>query len=557
MNATQYRNVDVLVVGAGTGMLAAINAASLGLSTLLIEKSPYLGGSTSISGGGFWVPNNSILREHGVPDSMERATTYLDALVGPLGDLAPRARWLNFLKYGPAAIDVLRYFTPNRYQPMTEYPDYFTEVPGGSPRGRAVESVPMDAAKLGDDRLLLRPTGMTAPVPMPITGEDFRWMNLMTRTPKGGARIMRRVGQGIGGKVIGKEMVAGGQALGAGLMLGLRKLGVEALVNTPLKELIVTDGKVTGAIVDRNGEEMIVNVTKGIVLSSGGFEHNQEMRAKYQNEILDHNWSIAADSNTGEVHQIAESVGAQLTLMDQAWWFPIVRGEGDVPNYSLLSDRSLPGSILVDQHGKRFMNEAVNYMSAGQIMLGQDDGGEPHYPIWMVFDQRHRNRYLLATAVFPRQALPQSWYDAGIAKKGSTIEELANQLDMPELPATVERFNLQAGQGHDDDFQRGLSYYDHYYSDPTVTPNPNLAPLDQGPYYAVSIAPGDLGTCGGIKADEFGRALNTNGEVIEGLYAVGNAAGNVFGKFYPGPGCTIGQGLVFSYIATQHLAGQL
>lgn len=557
MNATQYRNVDVLVVGAGTGMLAAINAASLGLSVLLIEKSPYLGGSTSISGGGFWVPNNSILREAGVPDSMERATTYLDALVGPLGDLAPRARWMNFLKYGPAAIDVLRNFTPNRYQPMNEYPDYFTEVPGGSPRGRAVEPQPMDAAKLGDDRALLRPTGMAAPVPMPITGEDFRWMNLMTRTPKGGVRIVRRVTQGVGGKVVGKEMVAGGQALGAGLMLGLRKLGVEALVKTPLKELIVTDGKVTGAIVDRNGEEMVINVKRGIVLSSGGFEHNQEMRTKYQSGIIDHNWSIAAESNTGDVHQIAEGVGAQLTLMDQSWWFPIVKGEGDVPNFSLLSDRSLPGSILVDQRGKRFMNEAVNYMSAGQIMLGQDDGEEPHYPIWMIFDQRHRNRYLLATAVFPRQPLPQSWYDAGIAKKARTIDELALQLDMPDLPATVERFNLLAGQGHDDDFQRGLSYYDHYYSDPMVTPNPNLAPLDQGPYYAVSVAPGDLGTCGGIKADEFGRALNTNGDVIEGLYAVGNAAGNVFGKFYPGPGSTIGQGLVFSYIATQHLAGQL
>ena len=557
MTATQHRTVDVLVVGAGTGMLAAISAADAGLDVLLVEKSPYLGGSTAISGGGFWIPNNSILREHGIPDSLERATTYLDALVGPLGDLAPRERYLNFLHHGPAAVEMLRKYAPNNWAPMYEYPDYFTEVDGGSPRGRAVESAPMDAAQLEGDRPLLRSSSLEAPVPMPITGADFRWMNLMTRTPKGGAKIIKRVIQGVGGKMLRKEMVAGGQALGAGLIIGLRKAGVQFLINTPLKELIVEDGKVVGAVLDQDGDELTVRVTKGVILASGGFDHDMEMRHDYQSEVLQPGWGVGAESNEGDVHKIAQEAGAALTLMDQAWWFPVIPASEVGPSMALLSDRSLPGSIMVDQTGKRFMNEAINYMSAGQIMLGHDDGEEPHYPIWMVFDQTHRNRYLLATAVFPRQPLPKAWFDAGIAHQADTIEGLAVKLGLPELPATVARFNLMAGQGKDDDFARGESQYDHYYSDPSVKPNPNLAPLDKAPFYAVSVAPGDLGTCGGVKADEFGRALRENGEVIDGLYAIGNAAGNAFGTFYPGPGCTIGQGMAFGHIAAQHMAGKL
>ena len=217
----------------------------------------------------------------------------------------------------------------------------------------------------------------------------------------------------------------------------------------------------------------------------------------------------------------------------------------------LLAERSLPGQIIVDQQGRRFMNEAVNYMSAGQILIKQQ------LPVWMIFDQRYRNRYVFGGGVFPRQPLPKSWYDAGIAVKAASLGELATRVGLPDLPVTVERFNLLAAAGRDDDFHRGGSAYDRYYGDPTIGPNPCLGPIDRGPFYAVKVVPGDLGTCGGIRADGFGRALRPDGTVIDGLYASGNAAANAFGRVYPGPGATIGQGLAFGYAAARHAAGML
>lgn len=556
--ATESRTVDVLVVGAGTGMFAAIAAAEAGLSVLLAEKREFLGGSTALSGGGIWVPNNSVLAEHGVPDSAERAEAYVAGLVGPLGELAPAERWRSYLEHGPDAIDLLRRCSPGGYAPMPDYPDYFPEADGGSPRGRSIEPRPVDAAQLGPDQDLLRPTGLKAPVPMPVTGVDFRWLNLMTRNPRGILRAARRLAQGVGGKLLGRELVAGGQALAVNLMAGLRASGVEVMIESPLRELIIEDGRVVGALLGRpDGGEVIVRVTRAVVLASGGFDHDEELRHAYQSELIESEWSFGAESNTGDVVKIAADAGADLTLMDQAWWFPALAPTPETPPYPLLSDRSLPGSIMVDQAGKRFMNESINYMSAGQIIFGQDDGEAPHHPLWMIFDQRYRNRYLLATQVFPRQDLPKAWYRHGIAHRAASLDELAAQLGLPELPATVARFNLMAAQGKDDDFARGESMYDHYYADPTVFPNPNLAPIDKGPYYAVAVAPGDLGTCGGVRADEFGRALRPSSEPIEGLYAIGNAAGNVFGTIYPGAGCTIGQGLVYGWIVAQHVAGRL
>ena len=224
---------------------------------------------------------------------------------------------------------------------------------------------------------------------------------------------------------------------------------------------------------------------------------------------------------------------------------------------TLLAERSLPGSIMVDSTGKRFMNEAVNYMTAGQIMLGQDDGLPPHVPAWIIFDQAFRNRYVFGTGVMPRMPLPKAWYKAGLAHRGATVAALGEQVGLPGLATAVERFNLMAAQGHDDDFGRGNSMYDRYYGDPAVTPNPNLAPLLKPPFYAVKVIPGDLGTCGGIRADEFARATRPDGSVIDGLYATGNCAGNAVGSYYPGPGATIGQGLTFAYIAAAHAAGKL
>ncbi len=548
---------DIVVVGGGTGLFAAIAAANAGLKALLVEKTEYLGGSTAMSGGGLWMPGNAVLREAGTGDTRERAETYLDTLVG---DTAPRERRTSFLDHSPAAVDLLRRATPLTFMHMPEYADYRSELDGGSAIGRSIESKPFDMASLGEDEGSVRASGISAPVPMPITSVDYKWMNLMVRAPlKALPKVAWRVAQGVGGKLLLKRnYVAGGQALAAGLIAGARHAGVEMWLESPLRDLITDGDRVAGVLVEHDGKQVRVQATHGVILAAGGFDHNMDMRHQYQSELLKDGWSFGNPGNTGGVINIAERHGAELTLMDQSWWFPSIPSveEGGTPSV-MLAERSLPGSMIVDSTGHRFFNESSDYMNAGQIMLGLKEGGKSHLPVWMIFDQKYRNSYVFGGSVFPRMKLPKSWYKAGIAHKAATVEELAAKLGMPGLRDGVARFNVLAAQGHDDDFNRGESAYDRYYGDPTNTPNPNLRPLTEGPYFAVQVVPGDLGTCGGVTADEYARALRGDGSAIEGLYAIGNTAGNAFGHFYPGAGATIGQGLTYGWIAAMHAAGKL
>lgn len=223
----------------------------------------------------------------------------------------------------------------------------------------------------------------------------------------------------------------------------------------------------------------------------------------------------------------------------------------------LLAERSLPGSFMVNATGKRFINEATDYMSFGQKLLADEKAGTPIRDMWLVFDQTYRNRYILGGSVFPRAKLPQEWYDAGIAFSADSAEQLAKSTGLPEkdFAESFARFNKLAESGKDEDFQRGESAYDRYYGDPTVKPNPNLLAL-KGKLYAVKVVLSDLGTCGGLVADGHGRVLRDDKSVIEGLYAIGNTAANIFGRVYPGAGGTICQGLVYGYIVAEHAASQ-
>jgi 3-oxosteroid 1-dehydrogenase len=539
---------DFVVVGSGTGMLAALTAAEAGLSVLIVEKSRYFGGSTALSGGGFWIPNNALLQQIGARDSPERAREYLRNVIA--GE-SPESRWETHVLHGPAAVDVLRRRTPLKYQFMPGYADYFPELPGGSATGRAMEPKPFDVRRLGEqDRARLRPPALKAPFPLPVSGRTYKWLNLVGRSPRGVVTGARLLGLGLGGLAIRREYMAGGAALAAGLFAGVRASGIPVWFESPLKDLVLENGKVVGIVVSHEGQDVTVRADRGVLLSAGGFDRNVAMRHKYQSEQLDTDWGLGNPENTGDAIEIAEAAGADLAFMNEAWWFPDIPIPGPMPGV-LLAERSLPGQIIVNQQGLRFMNEAVNYMSAGQFLIKEQ------LPAWMVFDQRYRNRYVFGGSVFPRQPLPKAWYDAGVAVKAATIAELAATVGLPGLPDTLERFNLLAASGRDDDFHRGDSAYDRYYGDPTITPNPCLGPVDKGPFYAVQVVPGDLGTCGGIRADGAARALRPDGSVIEGLYASGNAAGNAFGRVYPGPGATIGQGLTFGYAAARHAAGLL
>ncbi|MFA5668957.1 MAG: 3-ketosteroid-delta-1-dehydrogenase [Balneolaceae bacterium] len=546
--------VDLLIVGSGTGISAALAASEKGLKSLIIEKTEFVGGSTALSGGAFWIPANPILTKDGSTDTLEKAEKYLKAIVK---DDAPADRWRKFLNNGSATIEMLHRTTPMKFFWSYGYSDYHPEEPGGDALGRTCESKPFDLNKLGKNISNFRTGLMEAPIPMPVTGYDYKWMNLMLRKPiKAFSVIFKRLFQGVGGLLLGRKYVAGGQALAAGLYAGALKADIPIVTNTKLVEFVMDGEQVVGAIVEQEGRKVTINVNRGVVLAAGGFDHNMPMRQKYQSKSLVNDYSFGAEGNTGDAIILSQTIGADIDLMNQSWWFPAVAPvkKGDTPQV-LLAERSLPGSFMVNGSGKRFINEATNYMSFGQKLIEDEKDGNQIGDMWLIFDQTYRNRYLLAGSVYPRAALPEDWYKSGIAFSADTPEELAKAVGLPEkdFSEAYHRFNKLAETGRDVDFLRGDSAYDHYYGDPTIKPNPNLLPL-KGKLYAVKIVLSDLGTCGGLVADENGRVLRKDKTAIDGLYAIGNTAANMFGKVYPGAGGTICQGLVSGYIVAQHAA---
>lgn len=546
--------VDLLVVGSGTGLAAALAAHERGLSVLVVEKSSHVGGSTARSGGALWLPASQVIEECGGTDPSRRAHTYLEAVVA---DSAPQQRSTAYLDNLPATVDMLRRTTPMKLFWAKEYSDYHPEAPGGSAAGRTCECRPLDTSILGEYLPDLRPGVMEVKIPMPTTGADYRWLNLMSRVPrKGLPTVLKRLAQGLGGLALGKRYAAGGQALAAGLFAGAIRAGIPIWLDTSLTELVTEGDRVTGAIVEHGGKRLAVTARRGVVLAAGGFDHDMDMRRKFQSESLGSNLSLGAESNTGDAIRLGQDAGADIALMDQSWWFPAVAPlPGSAPAV-MLAERSLPGSFIVDHNGHRFANESADYMSFGQRVLELEASGTPVESMWIVFDQKYRNSYVFAAELFPRMPIPQTWYDAGIAVKADSFDDLATKMQVPveDFVATVTRFNENAFAGEDPDFERGRSAYDRYYGDPTVTPNPNLRPLVKGPFYAVKMVLSDLGTCGGLRADDRARVLREDGTVIDGLYAIGNTAANAFGHTYPGAGATIAQGLVYGYIAARDAA---
>jgi 3-oxosteroid 1-dehydrogenase len=542
--------VDILVVGSGTGLAAALAAKEGGASVVVIEKTGLVGGSTARSGGAFWIPANPVLAERGAGDSLDRATRYLDAVVG---GHAPEARWRAFLEHGDSTVRMLRRMTPLKFTWARGYSDYHPELPGGSAQGRSCEARPFDVRALGADRARLRAGVMEAPIPMPVTGGDYKWLNLMIKVPVKGLFVAaKRAIQGIGGLLLRREYVAGGQALAAGLFAGVRAAGIPVLSNTTMDELIVEKGRVVGARVSSDGTQRTITARRGVILATGGFDHDLALRRNAQSPALGA-WSLGADGNTGDGIAAATAVGAGTALMDQAWWFPaIAPTPGNAP-VVMLAERSLPGSFMVDGTGRRFVNEATDYMSFGQRVLQREQGGDPVGQMWLVFDQQYRDSYLLGGSIFPRMKLPADWYRHSIAVRGSSWSSLASKMRVSatSFEATAGRFNSSASAGVDEEYGRGNSAYDRYYGDPTIAPNPTLRPLDESKLYAVKVVLSDLGTCGGTTVDDRGQVLSASGVPIAGLYAIGNTAANAFGKSYPGAGATIGQGLVFGYIAAR------
>lgn len=544
--------LDVIVVGSGAaGMTAALTAAHRGLDTVVVDKAAHFGGSTARSGGGVWIPNNEVLASDGVVDTPEQARTYLTHIVG---EAVSEERIRTFLDRGPEMLKTVLPRTPLRMRWVAGYSDYYPEAPGGRSGGRSIEPRPLDGRLLGDDLPQLEPDYGKAPLNVVITQADFRWLNLLTRHPRGPLRALRVGLRWLWARATGKHLLARGQALAAGLRVGLRRAGVPVRLNTALTDLVTdSDGRVSGVVVEQDGQRRTLTARRGVVLTAGGFERDETLRKQYQREPIGADWTSGATANTGRAIVAAQNLGADLDLMDDAWWGPSIPLPGGA--WFCLAERTLPGCIMVNGRGERFVNEAAPYIDAVHAMYGEGDGPARNMPTWLVADQRYRNRYVFA-GLGPGRPFPGRWYKARAVYRADSVEELAELVDVPpeKLTATVDRFNDFAHEGQDRDFRRGDSAYDHYYGDPHNKPNPSLAPLRVAPFYAVRIVPGDLGTKGGLVTDTDARVLRADGSPIPGLYAAGNTSSAVMGRTYAGPGATLGPAMTFGYLAALHIA---
>ena len=542
---------DVVVVGSGAaGMTAALAAAHHGLRAVVLEKTEWFGGSTARSGGGIWAPGNEVLRKAGVRDTPEQARAYLAQVAG---DCVPAERQRALLEQGPAMLALVRATTPVDFAWVPDYADYYPEAPGGLAQGRSIEPVPLDGRALGAELAHLNPPYVPSPNGVTITQADYRWLSLGPRHPRAILASAKVLGRLARTRVLGHRTLSMGQALAAGLRAGLLAKEVPVWLSTPMTGLHVEDGRVTGVQVTRDGQPALIRARLGVVLAAGGFERNDEMRQRYQRQPIGTEWTTGSAGNTGDAIAAGEAAGAALDLMDDAWWGP------SIPLFSrpyfVLAERSLPGCILVNGAGQRFVNESAPYVDAVHAMYDGHSEGTPHIPAWLIIDQRYRNTYVFAGRA-PRKPLPRRWYAAGTVHRAPTIAELADRVgvDPAALAKTVVRFNEFAEAGKDADFGRGDSAYDRYYGDPRQRPNPCLGPLRQAPFYAVKIVPGDLGTKGGLRTDERARVLREDGTAIAGLYAAGNASAAVMGHSYAGAGATIGPAMTFGYIAALDLA---
>jgi len=542
---------DVVVVGSGAaGLTAGLTAKLQGMKSLVIEKTDRYGGASAISGGALWIPNNHIIKGAGVPDTHELARQYLDSTIG---DRVPEELKETYITRGPEMLRFLYNKTKHmRFQYAKGYSDYYPEKPGGLSQGRSIEPLIFDLTKMGSlansmRRATLSTKGFT------MNSYEFHKVNMITRTLKGKTTALKLGARLVKSKVTKSDPVALGEALIARLRLSLAEANGELWLSTAFKNFIMGKGRVIGIIVERDGQELKIEAKKGVVLSSGGFSHNQTLREKYLPSPTNAAWTSSPEGQTGDILEPGVKIGATLDLMDKVWGAPSVIDPQGHP-FFLVADRGVPNMIVVDSAGQRFVNEAAPYHEFVDTMYKHQEVTQQAVPSWILIDASAKSRYIF-TGLFPGQAFPKSWFEHGVAKSAETIEELAKQMEVPaeNLVATVNRFNDFARNGHDDDFYRGDSAYDNYYGDPTL-PNPNLAEIKKAPFYALRLYPGDIGTKGGLVVDEYARVIKENGEPIEGLYASGNCSASIMGETYPGPGATIGPGMTLSFVATAHMA---
>ena len=557
---------DVVVVGSGAGgMLAACRAADRGLSVVVLEKSGLYGGTSAVSGGGIWIPLNHHIEEAGGSDSYNAAFTYLEACTD--GRSTP-AKLRAYLEHGPRMLSYLEQRTAVRYYSLPRYADYFQRLPGALPGYRALDPMPFDGAQLGEEFARLRPPspGTLVAGRVAVTSAEAHAMLSKSRGWLGvAARQFGRYWLDLGWRrrTARDRRLTLGNSLVGGLRHAMMKRGIPLWLDTALEDLLVEEhggaARVTGVLARRNGAQVRIEARRGVILAAGGFERNQAMREQYLPHPSRAEWSATPPHNTGDGIQAAQRAGAALELMSHVWGAPTVKVGGEEKQRAIFVERALPGCIVVNGQGRRFVNEAAPYSEFVPAMYRDHERTGCSVPAWLVFDATFRRKYpcgpILPGSVMPDRRIPAPFAD--VLLRADSLDALARLagIDPGGLAHTVERMNGFAARGVDEDFGKGDNVFDTYYGDTQVRPNPCLAPIGRAPFYAVRIDAGDIGTKGGLATDASARVLREDGSPIDGLFAIGNTSASMMGASYPGAGSTIGPAMTFGLIAADVLAG--
>ena len=566
-DANWDHSVDVLVVGSGNGGLtAALCCYEMGVrDVLVIEKSNLYGGTSSISGGGVWIPCNRYAKAAGADDSLEKARAYLNACL-PM-DKVPQEMIDCYLENGPKMVDFLHERTQVRYVNLEYYPDYYQQYEGAMSGHRSMEPEPINADRLGINARTLRRTHQMMHLGGLIGFTQVEAALLMAQLPgwfKLAFGLVLNYILDIRWRLLGDRYarrLATGCAGVARLRVSMMDRDMPLWLQTPMQSLLTDDaGRVIGVEVLKEGKPFRIEARKGVVLAAGGFEHNQAMREKYLPKPTNHRWSAGSYDNTGDAIQEGIRIGAKMHMLDSAWWCNTISVPGEpIPRLSIM-EKSYPGSVVVNKAGERFSNESQNYMAYTLETFARHSDEYPCVPSYQIFDARFRASYFVGplynSKFRPDWALPRSWHEAGFIASAPTIRELAARIDVdPDgLEETVRKLNSYAETGRDLQLQRGDSLYDRYYGDPRVEPNPCLGPIEEAPFYAMKIDPGDFGTQGGMVTTTHAEVVSEQGGTIAGLYAIGNCSAAIL-PTYPGPGATLGPAMTFAYQAARHISG--
>ncbi len=560
---------DLLVVGSGAGALsAAVTAAELGLQVIVVEKDPQYGGTSAWSGGWMWVPRNPLAVEAGIVEDIETPLSYLRH---ELGDSFDESRARAFLENGPRMVEFFRRKTALQFIDGNLIPDFHGRTPDASTGGRSICAAPFDAARLGARLHELKPPlyettlwGMGI-----ASGAELRHFLNASSQPASFGYVTRLVLRHVKDLLLKRRGTrsVNGNALVAALAKSAFDRGVEIRVNSPARRLLQEGGRVTGAVVQTPAGEVTIHARRGVLLATGGFPHDPARKA----QLLPHaptgqeHWSAASRGNTGDGLRLGEAAGGRVAddLVQAAALAPVSlvpRADGSVAHFPHLIERAKPGLIAVTARGQRFTNEADSYHDFMQALLAATPEGETP-EAWLVVDHAFIRYYGLgAVKPFPLPLGP--WLSNGYLKRGRTLAGLAQAcgIDAVALQATVERYNALAAEGRDRDFAKGETAYNRIQGDAIRTQaaglrNPCMGPLEKGPFYAVKVVMGSLGTFAGLQVNDQAQVLDAQGQPIAGLYAGGNDLSSMMGGHYPSGGITLGPAMTFGFIAAHHAAG--